>query len=225
MLISSRIKNRLNSFSLALDIAFKNSTEDQIRNNLATSIKNELFQIPHGHELILYITKEIMTKGLTETVINNIKSIKNIKTDFENNLAKVGLENLNDLKDYTIFQSIRNYTIDLQEKIISFTSDIDIPSAVKEIVTIDITKAFNRDRNKIQAVLKIGEIYLKGLNLINQTDEIYYGSASAESTYTLTEDLLKSVPNSFDKTITTLEQISKGEYQEVVSTSSYDISS
>jgi hypothetical protein len=66
-------------------------------------------------------------------------------------------------------------------------------NASKEIQDLNIDNLFNKDRNKIQSIVNIGSMVWKGFNILNKTDEIYYGSSTTESTFTAPNDLIKAV--------------------------------
>jgi hypothetical protein len=92
----------------------------------------------------------------------------------------------------------------------------------KNLVQLDIDSCFNGSRNKIQELLYTGKIFTKGINKLNQMDEIMYGSATAESTYTSSLDLMKLIPNSYRSSMDKLTKISTRSYKEVKLTSYED---
>jgi hypothetical protein len=71
-------------------------------------------------------------------------------------------------------------------------------SLSKEISDLNIESIFNKDRNKIQSLLLIGNILNLGFKRVNQTDEIYYGSSWTESTFTAGTDLIYRTQMSFN---------------------------
>jgi len=84
---------------------------------------------------------------------------------------------------------------------------------------LNINQIFNKDRNKILDLLNIGKILYKGFQYNNKHTEIYYGSAITESTYTLSNDLLRLTQSSYD--MNDLERILGGTYKPPISNKDY----
>jgi len=55
--------------------------------------------------------------------------------------------------------------------------DLCLHSLSKEISDLNLDSIFNKDRNKIQSLLLIGNILNLGIQRVNKTTEIYYGSS------------------------------------------------
>lgn len=61
--------------------------------------------------------------------------------------------------------------------------------------------------------MNMGKIFKKGISNINQNEEIMYGSATAESTFTSSRDLYKLIPTMLPN-LNTIEEVRKGIYKE-----------
>jgi len=159
-----------------------------------------------------------MSKGVISKIEKNVESLDDLIDILKDKIKILNLSDINEIREYPIFQSILVYTKDLQEKIKSYSVEgFDVHQACKDLVTLDINSIFDKERNKILELLNIGKVYIKGSNIINETDEIYYGSSSGLSTYTASEDFYNNrVYKSFDNVLEKLEKVSNNEYAEEV---------
>jgi hypothetical protein len=98
-----------------------------------------------------------------------------------------------------LFISVYNCLNKMWDKVKIFKdSDICLHSLSKEISDLNLDSIFNKDRNKIQSLLLIGNILRLGFKRINETDEIYYGSSWTESTFTSPTDQLYQIQKNFN---------------------------
>jgi ribosomal protein L32E len=51
------------------------------------------------------------------------------------------------------------------------------------LIIIDIDRVFSKERTKFSSLLTLGSCLEKGFKVVNQTDEIFYGSSSVVSTF------------------------------------------
>jgi hypothetical protein len=123
------------------------------------------------------------------------------------------IEDKNLLKDNVIFLSIYNSIRASWEIAQSweFDDSISLHNAGKEISDLNIDNIFNKDRNKIQSLLKVGTIIREGFRTLNNVTEIYYGSSTTESTFTQPSDVIKNVKRNFDNS--ELEKIIQGKWE------------
>jgi hypothetical protein len=77
---------------------------------------------------------------------------------------------------------------------------------------LNIDNLFNKERNKTLELLNTGKIFNLGFKKLNQMDEIMYGSATVESTYTYSEDLFKRIQDGYSMKLNELEKLDQGQY-------------
>jgi hypothetical protein len=125
------------------------------------------------------------------------------------------------LVDNPIFLSIYNTIVQSWEIVISWdlSSDITLHNASKEISDLNIESIFNKDRNQVQTLLLIGTIIRNGFHQINITDEIWYGSATTESTFTAPTDNIKRLQLNFNNNV--LNNVMMGKWEAPRSANDY----
>jgi hypothetical protein len=185
----------IKALSLSLDIDFGYYNYDKLRNLFAILVTNESYPLP-GEGVALLEYKRILSQGMAGIVgkINN-----SIINNPDLLLNKFDVIDKNELSDNPIFISIYN-TIVRSWKIVQswdLSDSIILHNASKEIQDLDIESIFNKDRNKIRSLMTVGSIVRGGFRILNQTDEIYYGSSTTESTFTAPNDLIKSLQLNF----------------------------
>jgi hypothetical protein len=185
----------IKALSLSLDIDFGYYSYDKLRNLFATLVTNESYPLP-GEGVALLEYKRILSQGMAGIVgkINN-----SIINNPDLLLNKFDVIDKNELSDNPVFISIYN-TIVRSWKIVQswdLSDSIILHNASKEIQDLDIESIFNKDRNKIRSLMTVGSIVRGGFRILNQTDEIYYGSSTTESTLTAPNDLIKSLQLNF----------------------------
>jgi len=202
-------------FIKSLDIAFGYATPDMLRNMLVENITNELYLVPN-QSLIRSEIERVMGDGLGLLAGNNLKKLNSIFETIKTKSKIFDLKDLNELNDYVIFHGIVNYIEKFKETVKGWDcSNLDIRQCSKELLLLDIDSFFNKDRNKILDLMNMGKIFKKGISNINQNEEIMYGSATAESTFTSSRDLYKLIPTMLPN-LNTIEEVRKGIYKEPV---------
>jgi len=206
-------KKRISMFIKSLDIAFGYATPDMLRNMLVENITNELYLVPN-QSLIRSEIERVMGDGLGLLAGNNLKKLNSIFETIKTKSKIFDLKDLNELNDYVIFHGIVNYIEKFKETVKSWDcSNLDIRQCSKELLLLDIDSFFDKDRNKILDLMNMGKIFKKGISNINQNEEIMYGSATAESTFTSSRDLYKLIPTMLPN-LNTIEEVRKGIYKE-----------
>jgi hypothetical protein len=188
-----------------LDVVFGYYSYDNLRKLFSLNITNENYMIP-DERTILFELKRVLSKGLATRILQmNLKIISSPKVVLE----KFTYSDKNDLRFNPVFLAIYN-TI-TKFKNVELEDLNDLHNISKEICDINIDNIFNKDRNKIQSLIEIGKILVDGFKLINNTQEVYYGSSTLEDSYTL-----NGIGSILKKNLSTLEldQIVQGTYVE-----------
>jgi hypothetical protein len=89
---------------------------------------------------------------------------------------------------------------------------------------LNIENVFSKERNKTLELLNTGKIFGLGFKKINQMDEIMYGSATVESTYTYSIDLFKRIQDGYHIKLNKLEELDQGIYKPPVKKTEQDVS-
>jgi hypothetical protein len=206
--INRKVYNKLQNFSLALDINFNSYSYDKLRKLFCYKVKNDEYVIPGEREALLEY-KRILVTGMAKVVGNMNKNIIALPKKF---LDKFPNENKNDLVINPLFISVYNVLKRMWSYVDEYksNSDLCLHSLSKKVTDINIDSLFNKDRNKVQSLLLIGKILDSGFNEINKTTEIYYGSSWTESTFTAPYDMLRHMQTSFN--LSEFDQVLKGEW-------------
>jgi len=207
--ISKRKLLNIKALSLSLDIDFGYYNYDKLRNLFTILVTNDKYPIP-GERVALLEYRRILSQGMAGIVGKINKSIIN-NPDLL--LSKFEVEDKNALNDNTLFIAIYN-SIKRSWKIVQswdLSDSVILHNASKEIQDLDINAIFNKDRNKIQSLMTVGTIIKDGFDLLNATDEIYYGSSTTESTFTAPNDIIKSIQLNFNNSM--LDNVMKGKWQ------------
>jgi hypothetical protein len=206
--INRKVYNKLQNFSLALDINFNSYSYDKLRKLFCYKVKNDEYVIPGEREALLEY-KRILVTGMAKVVGNMNKNIIALPKKF---LDKFPNENKNDLVINPLFISVYNVLKRMWSHVDEYKSnnDLCLHSLSKKVTDINIDSLFNKDRNKVQSLLLIGKILDSGFNEINKTTEIYYGSSWTESTFTAPYDMLRHMQTSFN--LSEFDQVLKGEW-------------
>jgi hypothetical protein len=203
--INNKMIKSLKNFSLMLDVVFGYYSYDNLRKLFSLNITNENYMIP-DERTILFELKRILSKGLATRILQmNLKIISSPKVLLE----KFTIDDKNDLRFNPVFLAIYNTITKFKNVEIEDLNDLHNIS--KEICDINIDNIFNKDRNKIQSLIEIGKILVDGFKLVNNTQEVYYGSSTLEDSYTL-----NGIGAILKKNLSTLEldQIIQGTYVE-----------
>jgi hypothetical protein len=177
--LSDKMVSSLESFSLMLDIVFDYNSYDKLRNLFVKNITTLDYNIPN-EGTILFELKRILSHGLSSRILQMNSNIINSPKVL---ISKFDIEDKNLLNTNPVFLSIYN-TIS-RFKDIKFEDLDDLHNISKEICEINIENIFNKERNKIQSLLEIGKILKDGFKYVNNTTEVYYGSATLTDSFTL----------------------------------------
>lgn len=90
---------------------------------------------------------------------------------------------------------------------------------------LNIDNLFTKERNKTLELMNTGKVFNLGFKEINQMDEIIYGSATVESTYTFTSDLFSKLQDGYSMKLKDLEKLDQGCYEPPVVRTAEDIAS
>jgi hypothetical protein len=143
------------------------------------NITNENYMIPDERTILLEL-KRILSKGLATRILQmNLKIIMSPKVLLE----KFTVSDKNDLRFNPVFLAVYNTITKFRN--IELEDLNDLHNISKEICDVNIDSIFNKDRNKIQSLIEIGKILKDGFKLVNNTQEVYYGSSTLEDSYTL----------------------------------------
>jgi len=216
-----KTKKRVSMFIKSLDIAFGYATPDMLRSMLVENITNELYLTPN-QSLIHSEIERVMGDGLGLLAGNNLKKLNSLFDTLKTKSKIFELKDLNELNSYVIFQGIVNYIDNFKDTVRRWDCEnLNIRQCSKELLLLNIESFFDKDRNKILELMNMGKIFSKGISNINQNEEIMYGSATAESTFTSSRDLYKLIPTMLPA-LNTIEEIKLGIYKEPVTVSYED---
>jgi hypothetical protein len=187
---NSRFRMKVKTFHESLNFAFGYSTIDSLRELLVNNIKNESFVVP-GNNLIHQTFDDVVSMGLGKSIENCIGDLKAMSDKLIDNSSKL-VEDPNDLAFYPIFSGILNHINRFMDTVYKWDlEDTSFIQKSKDLTVLNIDNLFSKERNKTLDLLNVGKIFKMAFNKINETDEIMYGSATVESTWTSVSDLLK----------------------------------
>lgn len=200
----------LKILGLSLDIEFDYFSYDKLRELFTILSKNPQYPIPADKVALLYEYKRILLVGMSDLIgsINN-----RIISNPDLLLSKFEVEDKNELNVHPMFVAIYN-TIRKSWSIVhawTLKDTVSLHNASKEIHDLDIDSLFKKERNTIRPLLNIGKMVKNGFHILNQTDEIYYGSATTESTFTAPLDRLRIIQMNFNNCL--LESVMEGNWQ------------
>lgn len=210
--LNKKIIKSLENFSLMLDITFGYYSYDKVRLLFSMNIKSDDYMIPN-ERVALSELERILSFGLTSRIL---QINRNIISNPSLLLDKFQVTDVNLLANNPVFLSIFNTISKLQDIRLDFNIE-NLYNISKEIVDLNIESIFNKERNKIQSLIEIGKILKDGFKWVNNTTEIYYGSATIEDSYSL-QGIGKMLQNNVN--LSKLTQVAKGTYVEPVSYSS-----
>lgn len=207
--LSKRKNVMIKALSLSLDIDFGYYSYDKLRSLFALLVTNDNYPLPDERVALLEY-KRILSQGMAG-IVGKIN--KSVISNPDLLLSKFEVEDKNLLNDNPVFIAIYNSIRRSWETVQSWdlSDSIILHNAAKEIQDLDINSIFNKDRNKIRSLLTVGTIIKDGFDLLNATDEIYYGSATTESTFTAPNDIIKSLQLNFKNEV--LSNVMKGKWQ------------
>jgi len=219
---NSKFKMKVKIFHASLDFAFGYSTNDSLRELLCLNITNENYVIPNDN-LIHQIYDDVIKMGLGRTVEKGIHNLSGISKKIIENKSIV-LDDINEINNYPIFKGIINHINRYKETVKTWDSDVkSFRQKSKDLLMLDIDSVFSKERNKTLELLNTGKIFNLGFSKINQLDEIYYGSATVESTYTYSKDLFNLIQDGYGIDLSKLEQLDQGLYKPPVEKTQQDV--
>jgi hypothetical protein len=171
---------KLRTFSTLLDIVFGYANNQSIRNMFIRNITNELYCIPDEKDSLLEI-KKILSIGLKNNVLANVNRL----TLFSESLLQKyeSITDKNFIRYDPTFIGIYNYIRNLYDKTQTWEVDANLANLFKDMIIIDIDKVYSKERIKYSSLFTLSSSIEKGFKVVNQTDEIYYGSSSVVSTF------------------------------------------
>nr|WLK77423.1 RNA-dependent RNA polymerase [Suillus luteus mitovirus 6] len=208
--LNRRDRNRIWTFITSLNITF-NYNYDTLRNLLGVKIKSDSYMLPNAKEALLEY-KRILTRGAAEYIMDLNRSTLALPSKL---IDKFEVEDKNELVNYPIFTSISNTMHNLKDSIMSFDKDHStLYDLSKELCELNIDSIFNKERNKIQSLMIMNKIFIKGINVINKhQDELFYGSSWADNSFDL--ELYPIIRMSLNNK--TISNIEKGKWSKPMS--------
>jgi hypothetical protein len=176
------------------------------------TVLNDLYQPPQAEEEIRSEMERVLGLGMAGVVSGGALKVVSIfeKVKDEN---PYDLEDLNDLRNTPVFIGIYNHIEQLFEVAQQWDQElIPVQVAAENLVQLDIKAIFNKERNKIQTLVKVGEISMMGLRALAAEQFVMYGSSTSESTYTASRTLHKSVSSTLAVATKDLKSIVDGTY-------------
>ncbi|AHI43534.1 RNA-dependent RNA polymerase [Fusarium circinatum mitovirus 2-1] len=199
--------NRLQTFSSILDVTFGYSNDQSIRQIFTRNITSDYYMIPSALEDSLLEIKKILSTGLGKLLSSNVGKVSSWQTKIIENYDD---ENRNNLIYYPTFVGLYNYINNIKTRTKRWSGSEEISELTQDLNVIDVDKVFSKERSKYDRLLTIGKSLEVGFTNINKTDEIYYGSATVESSLTP-----KGMQLWFSKSITkdVMDQIIEGKWE------------
>jgi hypothetical protein len=210
---NSRFRMKVKVFHESLNFSFGYSTVDSLREILCYNITNDYYVIPNDN-LIHHIYDDVIRLGLGRSIENSMSNLSVISTKIIERKEQLGLEDINEIRNYPIFKGIVNHVNKYLETVKSWDKEIlTFRQKSKDLLQLNIDNVFNKERNKTLELLNTGKIFNLGFKQINETDEIYYGSATVESTYTANSDLFERIQRNYPIKLKELQKLESGTYQ------------
>jgi len=168
---------RLKIHEFCLKHIFGLSAEQEKRLFLIQHIVNESYVIPNEGDLI----SEIFKLGMQDKVSSYTTSIRKLADDLYDHCP---YPDKNEYRKIPLFVSIFNSILNIKD---SFKEGriVDCFDIIENFSVVDYQKVKEKRRDKISNLLTVGNCFLTGVNHINKTDEIYYGSSYQTSTFEL----------------------------------------
>jgi hypothetical protein len=174
----SLIYNRLITFSNILNISFGYENDQSIREIFTRNITSDYFMIPSGEDSLLEI-KKILSTGLGKLLSSNVGKVSSWQTKIIESYEDTDRSNL--IYQPT-FVGLYNYINDLKTRTKKWKGTEEISELTQDLNVIDVDHLYSpKSRNKFSSLMTIGKSLEEGFSNINKTEEIYYGSATVES--------------------------------------------
>jgi hypothetical protein len=148
-----------------------------------------------------------LSTGLGKLLSSNIGKVSSWQTKI---IESYDEQNRNNLIYYPTFVGLYNYIEDIKTRTKKWKGSEEISELTSDLNVIDVDKIFSKERQKYDKLLTIGKSLEVGFSNINKTEEIYYGSATVESSLTP-----KGMQLWFSKSIQkdVMEKIINGEWE------------
>nr|QXN75373.1 MAG: RNA-dependent RNA polymerase [Grapevine-associated mitovirus 1] len=177
--LKKRFSKQLEIFSFSLKYAFNILSIQDQRRFIYKYVKNLAYQYHENNPI-----SRVFNFGMMKDVTDNYSKIQKLCGKFH---TEIVVSEGSDLTLYPLYKSVKNYLINLSEILIEARDKkkLNILELSDQLVVIDFDSIWNRERNKINLLTKVGQSFIKGIDFINRIDiddEIYYGSATFEST-------------------------------------------
>jgi len=181
-------------------------SEEGTRRFLCHYIVRDDYVIPTKRDLIA----EIFKLGMFDKVSSYTQNIRKLSDDLFNHCPFPDKNDYNKIPLFvSIFNNIQNVKDAFKESRVKGCFDI-----IENFTVVDFSKVKEKRRDKISNLLTVGNCFLEGVNHINKTDEIYYGSSYQTSTFELddTGATSRMLINNIDFYTSQLKSIYNGSY-------------
>ncbi|AKN79252.1 RNA-dependent RNA polymerases [Alternaria brassicicola mitovirus] len=220
---NSKFKTKVRVFHESLNFSFGYSTNDSLREILCYNITNDYYVIPNNN-LIHQIYDDVISLGLGKSIENSMNNLNTISSKIIDKKDLLKLDDINEIRNYPIFKGILNHIDRYKDTVKSWDNDIKtFRQKSKDLMMLNIDSLFNKERNKTLELLNTGKIFNLGFKKLNQMDEIMYGSAIVESTYSYTKDLFPLIQNNYGIKLNELEKLEQGTYVAEVKKTEADV--
>nr|QIR30230.1 RNA-dependent RNA polymerase [Plasmopara viticola lesion associated mitovirus 6] len=222
---NSRFKLKVKTFHESLNFSFGYSTIDSLREILCHNITNDYYVIPNDN-LIHHVYDDVIRLGLGRSIADSMISLSTISSKIIDRKDQLNLGDINEIRKFPIFKGIVNHIDRYKETVKSWDNEIlTFRQKSKDLLMLNIDNLFTKERNKTLELMNTGKVFNLGFKEINQMDEIIYGSATVESTYTFTSDLFSKLQNGYSMKLNDLEKLDQGCYEPPVVRTAEDIAS
>jgi len=186
---SQKFVPRLELFALVLNHSFGFASYDLIRKLLGqASSSNGDYVIPSQGYAAVELQR-VLGLGLGQILSSNIRKTMQIFNNLIEHKINYKIEDLNEFSNIPVFDGLINHiqaSISLLQKL---ETGLPVLQVARHLCELNIDSIFNKERNKILFLVKVGEMFTKGLAELAEENEIMYGSSIIESTYTALSSL------------------------------------
>jgi hypothetical protein len=176
------VNSRLRTFSWGLKLSLGRLTYDSMRTILCrASVLNDYYVLP-GPITVHDEMSRIIGNGLSSSVQSKTLKLSSYANEVEKYLSS--LAEWDDFKKFPILHGIINHVRALDKISKDFDGgSLPLKEAINHMVFLDISSVVKSSRNKILDLLTAGDIARRGLKRLREEQEVWYGSASATSTW------------------------------------------
>jgi len=186
---SQKFVPRLELFALVLNHSFGFASYDLIRKLLAqASSSNGDYVVPSQGYAAVELQR-VLGLGLGQILSSNIRKTMQIFNNLIEHKINYKIEDLNEFSNIPVFDGLINHiqaSISILQKL---ETGLPVLQVAKHLCELNIDSIFSKERNKILFLVKVGEMFTKGLAELAEENEIMYGSSIIESTYTALSSL------------------------------------